>query len=51
MKGRIELLLSGLRYTNVSYAPTDSVPYLHPGKAAEVKVNGQVSVSSVNCTR
>ncbi|HSQ39046.1 MAG TPA: phenylalanine--tRNA ligase subunit beta, partial [Anaerolineales bacterium] len=50
MKGRIELLLSGLRYENVSYAPTDSVNYtstslsasLHPGKAAEVKVNGQV---------
>jgi phenylalanyl-tRNA synthetase beta chain len=42
MKGRIELLLSGLRYTNSSYAPIDSVNYLHPGKAAEVKVNGQV---------
>ena len=42
MKGRIELLLSGLHYTEVSYAPTDSVNYLHPGKAAEVKVNGQV---------
>lgn len=41
MKGRIELLLSGLRYTNVSYAAVDSVGYLHPGKAAEVKVNGQ----------
>ncbi len=41
MKGRIELLLGGLRYTNVSYAATDSVSYLHPGKAAEVKVNGQ----------
>jgi len=42
MKGRIELLLSGLRYTDVSYTPTDSVNYLHPGKAAEVRVNGQV---------
>jgi phenylalanyl-tRNA synthetase beta chain len=42
LKGRIELLLSGLRYTDVSYTPTDSVSYLHPGKAAEVKVNGQV---------
>ncbi|MBN2116631.1 MAG: phenylalanine--tRNA ligase subunit beta [Anaerolineales bacterium] len=41
MKGRIELLLSGLRYKDVSYTPTDSVDYLHPGKAAEVKVNGQ----------
>jgi phenylalanyl-tRNA synthetase beta chain len=41
MKGRIELLLSGLRFTDVSYTPTDSVGYLHPGKAAEVKVGGQ----------
>src|SRR5687768_14481738 len=42
MKGRIELLLSGLRYTDVSYIPLDSVNYLHPGKAAEVKVNNRV---------
>jgi phenylalanyl-tRNA synthetase beta chain len=41
MKGRIELLLSGLRYSNVTYDPIDSVNYLHPGKAAEVKVSGQ----------
>jgi phenylalanyl-tRNA synthetase beta chain len=41
MKGRIELLLSGLRHKDVSYTPTDSVNYLHPGKAAEVKVAGQ----------
>ncbi len=42
MKGRIELLLRGLRYTNVSYTSIDSVNYLHPGKAAAIKVNGQV---------
>jgi phenylalanyl-tRNA synthetase beta chain len=42
MKGRIEHLLSGLRYKNVSYTPIDSVHYLHPGKAAEVRVNGKV---------
>jgi phenylalanyl-tRNA synthetase beta chain len=42
MKGRIEILLSELRNKDVSYTPTDSVSYLHPGKAAEVKVNGQV---------
>lgn len=42
LKGRIELLLSGLRYKNVSYTATDSVNYLHPGKAAQVKVNGEV---------
>ncbi len=41
MKGRIEHLLGELRYTNVSYTATDSVNYLHPGKAAQVKVNGQ----------
>ena len=42
LKGRIELLLSGLRLSNTSYAETESTPYLHPGKAATVKVNGQV---------
>jgi phenylalanyl-tRNA synthetase beta chain len=61
LKGRIELLLSGLRLSNVSYAEIDgstavaalpplpgkppglhSASYLHPGKAAEVKVNGKI---------
>jgi phenylalanyl-tRNA synthetase beta chain len=51
LKGRLELLLSGLRLTNISYAETDastsptaplSASHLHPGKAAEIKVNGQV---------
>jgi len=42
LKGRIELLLSGLRFTNVTYTATDSARHLHPGKAAEVQVNGQV---------
>jgi phenylalanyl-tRNA synthetase beta chain len=42
LKGRIERLLAGFRLTDVSYAPTDSVPYLHPGKASEVKVDGSV---------
>lgn len=49
LKGRLELLLSGLRLTDVTYAPTDSVNpstglragYLHPGKAAEIQVGGQ----------
>ena len=41
IKGRIERLLAGFRYSNVSYTPTDSVPYLHPGKTAEVKVDGK----------
>jgi phenylalanyl-tRNA synthetase beta chain len=42
LKGRIELLLSGLQLTNVSYAPTDAVSHLHPGKAAQVKVGDVV---------
>ncbi|HUI88582.1 MAG TPA: phenylalanine--tRNA ligase subunit beta [Anaerolineales bacterium] len=41
MKGRIELLLSGLRYPNVSYSATNSVNFLHPGKATEIKINGR----------
>ncbi len=42
MKGRIELLLSGLRLAGVSYTPAESTSYLHPGKAAQVQVNGKV---------
>jgi phenylalanyl-tRNA synthetase beta chain len=42
LKGRIELMLSGLRLTNVSYTASDSYSHLHPGKAAEVKVGGVV---------
>jgi len=42
MKGRLELILSGLRLTGVTYTATDASSHLHPGKAAEVKVNGQV---------
>ena len=42
LKGRLELLLSGLRLTNISYTSTESVPHLHPGKVAEIKINGQV---------
>ena len=42
MKGRIELLLGGLRYTDIVYVPADSVPYLHPGKSAEIKISDKV---------
>ena len=42
MKGRIELLLSGLRFTDIVYAATDTVKYLHPGKFAEIKINNKV---------
>ncbi len=42
MKGRLELLLSGLRLSGISYnTPTDSSLFLHPGKSAQVSVNGQ----------
>ncbi len=41
LKGRLELLLSGLRLTDIVYIPTDSVKYLHPGKAAEIQAGGQ----------
>jgi phenylalanyl-tRNA synthetase beta chain len=40
MKGRLELLLAGLRYTDVVYAETES-PYLHPGKSAQIQVHGK----------
>ncbi len=47
MKGRVELLLAGLRFTDATYAPAGastmlSTTYLHPGKSAVVKVNGEV---------
>jgi len=42
LKGRLELLLSGLRLTNITYTEAESTQYLHPGKSAEVRINGQV---------
>lgn len=42
LKGRLELLLSGLRFSDISYTSTESTSHLHPGKAAEIKINGQV---------
>ncbi|MCZ2127822.1 MAG: phenylalanine--tRNA ligase subunit beta [Anaerolineales bacterium] len=42
MKGRLELLLSGLRLTNISYAASDSSHYLHPGKCAEIKIGEKI---------
>jgi phenylalanyl-tRNA synthetase beta chain len=42
LKGRIELFLSELRFSDVSFTAVDSVNSLHPGKAAEIKVNGNV---------
>jgi phenylalanyl-tRNA synthetase beta chain len=47
MKGRVELMLAGLRFADAVYAPagdstTLNTTYLHPGKSAEVKVKGEV---------
>lgn len=42
MKGRIELMLGGLRLTDISYTATESHAHLHPGKAAEVKAGGKI---------
>ena len=47
MKGRVELLLAGLRFTDIAYAEAGastslSTGHLHPGKSAVVKVNGEV---------
>jgi phenylalanyl-tRNA synthetase beta chain len=45
MKGRVELLLAGLRFRDISYAQPSALSaaaYLHPGKSAEVKIGGEV---------
>ena len=42
LKGRIELMLSGLRLTGISYTGTDSYSKFHPGKAAEVNAGDKV---------
>jgi phenylalanyl-tRNA synthetase beta chain len=42
MKGRVELLLAGLRFRDIIYAPASGAKYLHPGKSAEVKIGGEV---------
>jgi len=42
MKGRVELLLAGLRFTDIAYAVSETEGHLHPGKSAVVKVNGEV---------
>jgi len=42
LKGRLELMLSGLRLTNIAYTATSSFSHLHPGKAAEVKAGDVV---------
>lgn len=40
LKGVVESLLGDLHVPGVTFEPTKIVPNLHPGKAAEVKING-----------
>ncbi|HTP00788.1 MAG TPA: phenylalanine--tRNA ligase subunit beta [Anaerolineales bacterium] len=42
LKGRIELMLNGLHLAGVTFTPTTSITYLHPGKAAEIAVGGKL---------
>lgn len=42
LKGRLELMWSGLRLTNISYASSESILHLHPGKCAEIKITDTV---------
>jgi len=42
MKGRVELLLAGLRFRDIAYVLSEVEGHLHPGKSAEVKINGEV---------
>lgn len=41
LKGRLELFFKSLGLSNVSFTPVDAIPYLHPGKAAEIQVDGR----------
>jgi phenylalanyl-tRNA synthetase beta chain len=41
LKGRVELLLKGLQLSGVTFVPTESAAYLHPGKAASIQVGGK----------
>ena len=41
LKGRLELMLQDLHLSEFSFAPVQAVPWLHPGKAAAVKIRGQ----------
>jgi phenylalanyl-tRNA synthetase beta chain len=43
LKGRIELLLSGLHLRDIEFVPTIAIAYLHPGKAAEIRIAGQTA--------
>ena len=40
LKGVVESLTSSLHLNGVAFEPVKTAPHLHPGKAAELKVNG-----------
>ncbi|HEX4608212.1 MAG TPA: phenylalanine--tRNA ligase subunit beta [Urbifossiella sp.] len=40
LKGAVETLAAGLHLSGVSFRPTKTVAHLHPGRAAELLVNG-----------
>ena len=40
LKGRIEALLHGLHLGDVAFVPASPVEWLHPGKAAEIRIHG-----------
>lgn len=40
LKGTVESLTAALHLGGVTFAPTQAAAHLHPGKAAELKVNG-----------
>jgi phenylalanyl-tRNA synthetase beta chain len=41
IKGRLEMLFAAMRFTEVTYTALTSVGYVHPGKAAEILIQGQ----------
>jgi phenylalanyl-tRNA synthetase beta chain len=41
MRGCVEALLDALQIQGVSFDRTEEVPYLHPGRAARLSVNGE----------
>ncbi|MFH1184041.1 MAG: phenylalanine--tRNA ligase subunit beta [Chloroflexota bacterium] len=41
LKGRLELLLRGLRLSEISFTAAPAVQHLHPGKAAEITAHGR----------
>jgi len=43
IKGILEGILESLKITDVSFKAASDIPYLHPGRAAEVVIKGQVA--------